>query len=311
MLARLPGDDAAHHDKTEWWYYNGHLRTDGGQRFAYHVAVFLRRELSDHTVFHVSLVDLGTGKHYSGQARTAGVPSSVKKDGFDFAYPGWRVAGSGANHRMRVTTRDFTLALDLSDTRQPTLHQVPGVGGPGLLDFGAAGKSYYYSRMRMPTRGTLALGGAARPVTGESWFDHQWGDFESTALKWNWFALQLDDGTDIMLYQVFDPRGRPVTQAGTIHREGKTTLLGTGDYTLKPAGNWISPASKVAYPLTWEISLPGQNLSLTAKAPVSACEFNGLETIMKIYWEGPVDISGSRRGVGYMELSGYGKASSG
>jgi predicted secreted hydrolase len=307
-LVRLPADDAPHHNTTEWWYYNGHLRSDTGQRYAYHVAVFLRRELSDHTIFHVSLVDLQTGRHYTGQARTAGVPSTVRQDGFDFVYPGWRVAGSGPKHALDIKTKDFHLVLDLSDAEPPTLHQARGSGGPGLLDFGTAGKSYYYSRMRMPSRGSLTLGGTATPVSGDSWFDHQWGDFESTALKWNWFAIQLDDGGDIMLFEVFDERGALVTQAGTISREGRMTMLGSGDYSLRPITHWTSPDSKVTYPVDWAISIPVQNLALTAKALVKGSEFNGLETILKIYWEGPVGISGSSTGVGYLELSGYGKA---
>lgn len=301
----LPADDGPHRNSTEWWYYNGHLKADSGQVFAYHVAVFLRRELSDHTVFHVSLVDVRNGKHYSDQARTAGIPSQAAGAGFDFRYPGWEVAGAGPKHRLDIRAKDFSLALDLSDPRPPTLHQGPGSRGPGLLDFGPAGESYYYSRMRMPSRGTLVLGGTKVNVSGQSWFDHQWGDFESTALKWNWFALQLDDGTDIMLYEVFDAAGKPVRQAGTLSREGRTVMLGSGDYALKPLGTWTSPDSGVTYPVAWNVALPGQTLALSVKPFVDACEFNGLETVMKRYWEGPVQVTGSQRGRGYLELSGY------
>lgn len=306
-LIHLPADDAPHHNATEWWYYNGHLHTHAGQRYAFHVAVFLRRGLTDHTLFHVSLVDLQTGKHYTDQARTAGIPSSGKQDGFDFSYAGWRVAGSGPKHTLNIKTKDFTLALDLTDASPPTLHQAPGSGGPGLLDFGAAGKSYYYSRTRMPSHGTLSLGGVSKPVTGQSWFDHQWGDFESTALTWNWFAIQLARDADIMLYQVFDPQGKVIMQAGTYSRGGRTTMLGKGDYVLKSRGSWTSPDSQVTYPVEWDISIPSQKLALTVKPFVNACEFNGMETIMKIYWEGPVQIAGSKQGVGYLELSGYSK----
>jgi predicted secreted hydrolase len=302
---RLPEDDAPHQNSTEWWYYNGHLRTAAGQRFAYHVAVFLRRELNVHTIFHISLVDLKTNKHYRAQARTAGIPSVEGQAGFDFKYADWHVAGLGPKHTLNITTQDFSLALELNDAHAPVMHQVPGVEEPGLLDFGAAGKSYYYSRMRIPSQGTLTVGGVAKPVTGQSWFDHQWGDFESSALKWNWFAIQLDDGADIMIYQVFDSKGQSITQAGTLSRNGHTTLLGTGDYSLQPRGNWTSPDSKVTYPLEWGLSIPSQKLELTTKPFVRNCEFNGLETILKIYWEGPVAITGSKQGVGYMELSGY------
>lgn len=308
-LVHLPADDAPHHNTTEWWYYNGHLRTEAGQRFAYHVAVFLRRELTDHTMFHVSLVDLQTAKHYTGQARTEGIPSTHKQDGFDFNFTGWQVAGSGPQHTLNIAMKDFSFTLDLTDARAPTLHQAPGSGGPGLLDFGAAGKSYYYSRMRMPSHGTLTVGGVTKPVTGQSWFDHQWGDFLSTDMGWNWFAIQLDDGADIMLYQVFDPQGKTLLQAGTYSQDGQTIVLGKDDYALKSNGSWTSPDSRFTYPVNWVLSIPSQKLELTAKPFVNASEFNGLASILKIYWEGPIQISGSKPGVGYLELSGYNKTS--
>ena len=308
-LVHLPADDAPHHNTTEWWYYNGHLHTDAGQRYAYHVAVFLRRELADHTMFHVSLVDLQTGKHYTGQARTEGIPSLPKKDGFDFSYAGWQVAGSGPKHALNITMKGFSFKLDLDDVHPPTLHQAPGSVGPGELNFGPAGNSFYYSRMRIPTQGTLTVGGVSKPVTGQSWFDHQWGDFLSTDVGWNWFAIQLDDGADIMLYQVFDPHGKILLQAGTYSRDGHVVALGKDDYAMKSLGSWTSPDSKDTYPVDWALSIPSQKLELTVKPFVNACEFNGLETILKIYWEGPIQITGTRQGVGYLELSGYNKTS--
>ena len=259
-MVKLPADDAPHDSTTEWWYYNGHLHTDSGQRYAYHVAVFLRRELTDHTIFHVSLVDQQTGKHYAGQARTAGIPSLPKQDGFDFSYAGWHVAGSGPRHTLNIVAKDFTLALDLADVTPPTLHQAPGSGGPGLLDFGAAGKSYYYSRMRIPSQGTVTVEGVSNRVTGQSWFDHQWGDFQSTDMGWNWFAIQLDDGANIMLYQVFDPKGKSILQAGTYSRDGDTIALGKGDYALKTLGSWTSPDSKVAIRWIGHCPSPAESL---------------------------------------------------
>lgn len=310
-LVRLPADDAVHRSTTEWWYYNGHLRGDSGQHFAYHVAVFLRRELTDHTIFHVSLVDLRTGKRYTGQARTEGIPATRKQDGFDFNFAGWRIAGSGPRHTINIATKDFALALDLADARPPTLHQAPGSGGPGLLDFGAAGSSYYYSRMRVPSHGTLTVGGVARPVTGQSWFDHQWGDFLSTDLGWNWFAIQLDDGADILLYRVFDTQGKTLLRAGTYSRDGQTVALGKDDFALKQLGAWTSPDSQVTYPVDWALSIPSRKLELISKPSVTACEFDGLTSIQKMYWEGPIQISGSSRGVGFLELSGYNKTALG
>jgi hypothetical protein len=72
---KLPADDAVHDKLTEWWYYSGHLQTNSGEKYSFHLASFLRRGTLTHTVFHGSLLDHQTEKRYTEQARTAGNPS--------------------------------------------------------------------------------------------------------------------------------------------------------------------------------------------------------------------------------------------
>lgn len=194
----------------------------------------------------------------------------------------------------------------MNDTNPPTLHREPGVGGPGLLDFREGGKSYYYSRTRMPSRGTLTLDGKVLQVVGDSWFDHQWGDFVSTDVGWNWFALQFDDGADLMLFHVFDPSGKRLMQAGTWVEKGQVTPLGAEDFVLRETGTrWVSRKTGIAYPLRWQVSIPRLGREFTLRPYVEASEFDGLASILKIYWEGPVAAEGKHPGKGYMELSGY------
>ena len=46
--------------------------------------------------------------------------------------------------------------------------------------------------------GTLVVDGLPVAVTGTAWFDHQWGDFIAVGGGgWDWFAVNLDDGTDL------------------------------------------------------------------------------------------------------------------
>jgi hypothetical protein len=79
------------------------------------------------------------------------------------------------------------LMLQLGAGRAPVLHDTDG-----WVAFADAGGSYYYSRTRMPTGGTLTIGGETLAVTGSSWFDHQWGDFIAIGGGgWDWFALNL------------------------------------------------------------------------------------------------------------------------
>lgn len=301
---KLPVDHGPHVSATEWWYYSGELAGPGNERFSLHVAVFLRDGMVRHTVFHVSLVDQLTGKRYARQLRTAGIPSSVTEGGFDFKHDGWRVAGGAGEHAVTIDDKDFSIALVLNDTRPPMLHRAAGSQTPGLLDFGEAGISYYYSRPRMTATGKVTLAGKpAVPVKGSIWFDHQWGDFEGSRLAWNWFALQLDDGSNLMIYQLYDVAGMPVMTAGSWLRDGKVMTLGADALVLHPQGVWQSPSSGVRYPAAWRVELP-QGEVLIKPLRVDS-EFDALVTTFNHYWEGPVRVSGALSGSGFLEMSGY------
>ena len=300
---RLPADDAPHTTGMEWWYYNGHLQGAGGARFAYHVAIFLYDGMVRHTVFHAALTDLRTGKRYTRQIRTAGLPSDKNLPGYSFDYQGWRVSGSGGNHVVSIQEKDFALDLVLKDAAPPVLHQAAGTATPGVLDFGPGGVSYYYSRPRMQASGTVDVGGTRLPVQGDVWFDHQWGDFDGGGLAWNWFALQLDDGADVMLYQLFSGKGEPILTMGTVTRNQVTTPLSAADVGLRPVGAWASPRTGIRFPAEWELSLP---MGTVRVRPVQAdSEFDARQTTFNVYWEGAVRVSGAVQGKGFVEMSGY------
>ena len=302
---RLPADDAAHDKLTEWWYYSGHLQTDSGERYSFHVASFLRGGTLLHAVFQGSLLDHQTEKLYTEQARTAGNPSDGRRDGFNLTFGGWQLSGEGAQHRARMSGKDFALDLQLADSHSPVLHQVPNTPIAGLLDFGAAGMSYYTSRPRMTANGSLTIGGTTKPVHGEVWFDHQWGDFEAAKLRWNWFALQLADGADLMIFDLSDRRGSSVLRMGTYAKNGEVVALGATDFAMNARGSWKSPAPAIAYPVNWTISVPGKGLQLQVDPVIRESQFDARTTTLNVYWEGAVKVSGSHDGVGFMELSGY------
>lgn len=301
----LPRDDGPHATATEWWYYNGHLSAGNGRTYSFHAVVFLRDGAVRHTVFHGSLNEYRRGSRYTRQLRTAGVPKAEGAGGFNFEYEDWRVAGKGAEHQLKFGSDEFSIELSLSDEGKPVLHQALGSATPGILDFGKAGSSYYYSRPRMKAHGTLGITGAGSvPVEGEVWFDHQWGNFEASRLAWNWFALQLDDGSSVMLYQLFDKDGKALALAGThTGADGRSVPLDEKAVSLTPEGVWRSAESGIRYPAAWKLRLPQGEVELKPLRQDS--EFNGLETTFAHYWEGGVAVSGALGGVGFVEMSGY------
>lgn len=301
----LPADDAAHGSGMEWWYYSGILDAQpGGGRYAFHVAVFVANALVKHTVMHVALTDLQTGQRYTQQGRTGGVPAKLSKDGFDFQQEGWRVSGAGANHSVKAKFDGVELALQLKDEQPVVAHRAAGSQTPGLLDFGASGISYYYSRPRMAAQGELRIGNkGAQQVGGPVWFDHQWGEFDVTQLGWNWLALHLADGSDVMVYQLFGRDGRAVVTTGTLTQAGTSRPLAQGEVELKPQRRWTSPRSKIEYAVDWTLRLPSGEHRV--QPFVDDSEFDAGASSANIYWEGPVKVSGAAQGEGFMELSGY------
>jgi predicted secreted hydrolase len=126
--------------------------------------------------------------------------------------------------------------------------------------------SLYYSFTRMPARGTVRLGGETLEVTGEAWMDREWS---TSALGdgvegWDWFALQMDDGRELMVYLL---RRRDGTvdrfSAGTlVAGDGVTRGLGPADVRVEVLAHWRSPHSGVRYPARWRVSVPGEGLRL-------------------------------------------------
>jgi len=301
----LPADDAVHDSGMEWWYYSGILDAQPtGNRYAFHVAVFVANALVKHTVMQVALTDLQTGQRYTRQSRTGGLPAKPSKGGFDFQQEDWRVSGSGPLHAIKAEFEGIELALSLRDEHPVVAHRAAGSQTPGLLDFGESGISYYYSRPRMAAQGELRVGKQpAQALKGPVWFDHQWGDFDVTRLGWNWLALHLSDGSDVMVYQLFDRQGNSIVTTGTLTSAGASRPLAPGEVSLTSLRRWISPRSKIDYPVEWKLQLPSGEHRV--QPFFDSSEFDAGSSSANIYWEGAVRVSGSARGEGFMELSGY------
>jgi predicted secreted hydrolase len=299
----LPADDRAHGSGMEWWYYSGILNATSGERYAYHVAVFVANGLIKHTVMHAALTDLQSGRRFTSQSRTGGMPANAVEKGFDFRPEGWQVSGSGPAHVVRATLDGAWFTLDLQDSHPVVAHRAADSRTPGLLDFGQSGISYYYSRPRMAAQGEVSIGGKQVPVRGDVWFDHQWGEFDVLTLGWNWFALHLADGSDVMLYALFDMDGRKVMTAGTVSDANGSVPLKAGDITLTPGSTWTSPRTKINYVVEWDLKLPSGVYHV--KPYFADAEFDAATTTANVYWEGPVKVTGGAGGEGFMELSGY------
>lgn len=298
----LPKDDAPHQAKMEWWYYNGHLTTESGKQYSFHYTAFIVTDLISHLVKHVSLSDHQTGQRFTDQRRTTvGVDFvSSASDRFDFKMDNWAMSGGNGHDQLNVTTDHFSFNLSLTSTLPPVLH-----GNEGIILLDQAGSSYYYSRTRMAISGTVKIGKRAEAVKGMAWFDHQWGDFTTNQLSWDWFSLQLDNGEDVMIYQLRDKTNQPVLYTGSITRNGITEILSDKDFTLVPGEKWVSKKTGHTYPISWTIHIPKKNIKIKTRGMIASSEFDARLTTYNAYWEGAVKIEGSHTGKGFMELYSY------
>ncbi len=295
----FPKDEGYHSNTMEWWYYNGHLVTKSGKKYSFHFTTFLVNSVMTHTVFHGSLSDHQQGKHYTDQYRIGGNPSVGITDSFYFKQGNWLMQGSSGHDRIKMDNKQFSFTLKLKSTQDPIYH-----GNNGIITLNKTESSYYYSRARMNITGFLTVNNMEEPVTGISWFDHQWGDFSTVNISWDWFSLQLDNGIDVMLYRIRDNHGNPVHYEGSYTKQGKTETLNNADFVVTSATKWKSEKTSKTYPISWNIKIPKKNIDLNVKSIVKNSEFDAKLTTYNVYWEGAISVNGSHTGKGFIELNG-------
>lgn len=302
----FPRDEGQHDFLTEWWYYTGHLRTADGRELGFESVFFQSRRDAFPPFFaaHVAVTDQSRGV-FAYDQRTG--PAVVgDSPGFALTLGDWSWQGLEGNDHVAASAGQYAFSLALTSLKPPVLHN------GGFIDFGAAGSTYYYSRTRLAVSGTLVERGQPVAVTGEAWFDHQWGNFLGNATGgWDWFSAQLDDGSEFTL-SILRGAGQVVVGGyGTyVDPLGNSTTIGFDSMRVQALDRWRSPTTGVVYPSTWQVSLPNQQLRVVLTPVLADQELDTRSSTGNIYWEGAVSITsadsaGQVLGKGYVELTGY------
>lgn len=326
---RFPADHGPHPEyQTEWWYFTGNLETSEGRRFGYQLT-FFRMALAPGApprssawatnqayMAHFALTDVA-GKRFTfaerfsraalGLAGAGGTPLAVWLEDWsarESAERPWSM-------KLHAVNGADSIDLDLASLKPVVLNGERGLSRKGSEPGNA---SYYYSIPRLESRGTLRVAGTTYRVTGLSWLDREWS---SSALSgdqagWDWFALQLDDGRDLMYYQLRKKDGSADRfSAGTlVAADGSVQHLSPEEVRLSPVDGWTSPVSGTRYPARWRLSVPSRRIELEVVPRLAGQE---LTTSFR-YWEGAVAVKGAGEaggaGTGYLEMTGYGRDSS-
>ena len=321
----FPADHGPHEDfRNEWWYFTGNLDGEDGRRFGFELTIFRFSLLPESIeagsewrtnqvyIAHFAVTDADGNAFFASEksARGALGLAGAQAAPFRVWIDDWEILGVDDNTwQIRAGHNDFAIDLELTALKPPVLN---GEAGLSQKSDEPGNASYYYSMTRWQTAGEIRIGDDLHSVTGASWLDREWS---TSALAddqqgWDWFALQFDDNTELMFYglRLTDGTEDALSSGTWINADGSSEKLTRDQVRIEVTKLWESPRGGV-YPAGWRLSIEGKSLVVDVTPVIADQE---LSTIVR-YWEGAVDVSGTRAGEpiegrGYVELTGYAEA---
>lgn len=335
----FPRDHLAHNNfRQEWWYLTANLTTETGEQLGaqwtqFRVAlkptdlqaiapqatdVVPKSESTWATqqlyLAHSALTSSNAHLAHEKWSRHHSEFAEVKLDPFQIRLDNWRWQ-SETNAlfpaTLTVENPDFSYQLQLNS--QAKL-QFQGVNGYSLKSRDGKVASYYYSQPFIEISGEINRNGKVERVTGQGWLDREWSSqfLTKTQQGWDWFALRLNDGSTLMLFQLRDQSPAESAKNAPIsafYSARRMFTDGTGrniNSTDNPNDIQMTPLKwqhtvNGDYPVSWQVKIPSENIDLT----ITPLNPNSAMPLSTPYWEGPVQLAGSHIGTGYMELTGY------
>jgi predicted secreted hydrolase len=324
----FPADHGSHPGfRTEWWYFTGNLETATGRHFGFELT-FFRYGLAAPAdtspgssawradqawMAHLAVADVVGGRFVARERVTRGALdlAGATSEPLKIWVKDWAATGSGAGDELslQLEARDDAIGIDLN--LESTVPHVAH-GDRGLDKKGASpgNASHYYSVPQLAAEGRLTIDGQTFDVRGSAWLDREWStsSLEPGTVGWDWFALHLSDGGSLMFYRLRSEDGgaSPYSGGTLVSASGARTRLAADDVTLTPLDEWISPATRVRYPVAWRLAIPAAGISLDVRPYLDKQEVD----LSVRYWEGAVHAegqgpSGRLEAEGYLELAGY------
>jgi len=322
----FPRDHFSHPDfQTEWWYYTGNVVADDGHHFGFELTFFRQAvsrdatkknvwDIQDLYLAHLALSDLNGSRFLHAERVNRQGPGIA---GVDFNQHriwngNWQVLWKGEDQELQGFADQFSLQFSLHPEKPLVIHGVDGISQKSQGDGRA---SHYISFTRLATSGNIVLAGKLFRVSGTSWMDHEFftQQLDVDQGGWDWFSLQLEDKTELMLFRIRRKDGSvdPYSAGTYVDAQGKSQHLTRADFTLTPLQHaWTSPVTSATYPTEWNIGIPKLGIELSARTVLDSQELSGVSKLSPNYWEGAISLTGNRgaiklAGVGYLEMTGY------
>jgi predicted secreted hydrolase len=322
----FPQDFGAHEDfRTEWWYYTGNLQTPQGRHFGFELTIFRVGLVSptvelptdsqwyDLSVYfaHFAVSDITSDRFYAFERYSRPGPglAGAQADPYRVWIEDWNIEQSATDvYHLQATQAEVALDLTLTDEMGVVLHGENGYSRKGENPTNA---SYYYSQPRLRAEGFVQVNDVQYLVSGLAWKDHEFssGALDENQVGWDWFSLQFEDGSALMLFQLREREGgTSAASSGTfITKDGNPQPVQNTDFEITVLDEWSSPHTQGLYPSAWRIQLNKRDCLLEVRPWMADQELHFPNVT---YWEGAVHFEGtcngsSARGNGYVELTGY------
>jgi predicted secreted hydrolase len=307
-VLRFPADHGAHPEfRIEWWYLTANMTDDQGREFGLQWTLF-RSALKPETgagwqspqvwMGHAA-VTTQDAHHVAERLARGGIgQAGVIADPFDAWIDDWQMVGDSFDKmRLRASGTDFAYDVALQAKGPLVLH-----GDAGYSQKSASGRaSYYYSQPFFDLSGKLTLPEGEIDVTGSAWLDREWASqpLGESQVSWDWFSMSFEDGARMMGFTLRDSAGGTFTAATWIEADGQATPFPDGAFRAEPLREATVAGRTV--PVKWRAILPGKDVDVVVEAINPQA---WMDTSVS-YWEGPVRITGSHDGRGYLEMTGY------
>jgi len=316
--------------QTEWWYFTGNLESRSERKYGFELTFFRsyvptgapagQPQFIPIIFADLAVSDLDGQQFFFHKALSLEVSpaAGITQNPWTIQLGEWTLTepdSTSGKFRLKAQQDDFGVDLALVPEGPPVLN-----GDNGLFELAGSdgqGPEYYeyYSIPRMKAEGRIEVDGEQIPIHGLAWNDHEFFNLGPGQLfpSWDWFAIQLEDGSSIMLYGLRLPNGEydPDSRGTFIAPDGTVTHLGPESFTLVPGETWYSAASHAEYPIRWRIWIPSLDIDLDMSTPLYDQEMLAvLGGGSPTYWEGASRFQGTRKGrfvegKGYLEMLGY------
>jgi predicted secreted hydrolase len=321
-VLQFPQDHLAHDDfNIEWWYLTANLTTVSGEDVGVQWTQFrigltpptaatapTTNNWATNQLYMAHAAVTTKGEHLIAEKWSRAHPqlAGVEPKPFKAHLQNWQWLSQTDKlfpATLKVSGDEFSYQLKL-DSLQPL--QLQGEQGYSSKSADKSVASYYYSQPFIDVTGQISRHGTIEQVSGKAWLDREWSSQLLTKAQqgWDWFSLRLDDNSTLMVFRLRAETDKDNFYSGRrMFADGSGRNINSkdnpGDISMEPTQWQQTTLGK--HPIAWRIRINSEAIDISTQA----LNPNSDMLVSTPYWEGPILITGSHQGQGYMELTGY------